>query len=80
MDSHTVTIKNKYILIVTVSYLQREREQLRYYSYNIKVENNSLASRIIQIFIDNLEFSQFSNIRQIRFNDSLSSGNTEFRS
>jgi len=46
MDSHTVTIKNKYILIVTVSYLQRERELLRYYSYKIKVANNSLASHI----------------------------------
>ena len=38
--------KNKYILIVTDSHLQCGREQLRYYSYNIKVANNSLASRI----------------------------------
>jgi len=68
--------KNKYILIVTDSHLQSEREQLRYYSYNIKVANNSLASCLTRIFVSNLEFS---NIRQIHFNDSLSSSKTEFR-
>ena len=63
MDLHTVTIKNKYILIVTDSHLQSGREQLRSYSYNIKVANNSLASRLTRIFVNNLEFSKFSNIR-----------------
>ena len=41
--------KNKYILTVTDSHLQIEREQLSYYSYIIKVANNSLASRLTRI-------------------------------
>jgi hypothetical protein len=71
--------KNKYILIVTDSRLQSEREQPRYYSYSIKVANNSHASRLTRTFVNNLEFSKFSNICQIRSNDSLSSSKTEFR-
>ena len=78
MDSHSY-YKNKYILIVTDSHLQSGREQLRYYSYNAKEANNSLASHLTRIFVNNLEFSKFSNIRQIRSNDSLSSSKTEFR-
>jgi hypothetical protein len=79
MDSHTVTIKNKYILIVTDSHLQSGREQLRYDSYRIKVVNHSLASRLTQIFVNNLEFSKFSNVCQKSSSDSLSLSKTEFR-
>jgi len=61
MDSHSY-YKNKYILTVTDSHLQSEREQLSYYSYSIKVANNSLASRLTRIFVNSLEFSTFSNV------------------
>ena len=71
--------KNEYILIVTDRHLQSGREKLRYYSYNINVANNSLASRLTRVFVNNLEFSKFCNIRQIRSSDLLSPSKTEFR-
>ena len=54
--------KNKYILTVTDSHLQSGREQLRYYSYSIKVANNSLVSRLTRIFVNSLEFSKINNV------------------
>jgi len=61
MDTHSY-YKNKYILTETDSHLQREREQLRYYSYSIKVANNSLASRLTRNFVNSLEFSKINNV------------------
>jgi len=63
----------------TDSHLQSEREQLRYYSYSIKVANNSLPSRLTRVVVNSLEFSKFSNVSQIRSGDTLSSSKTEFR-